>query len=45
MFYNEDDGAVFVSLFVTADSSVWQGEMQVLVTEVFTKNQAPRKDT
>ena len=31
--------------YVTTDSSVWRGEMQVLVTEVFTKNRAPRKDT
>ena len=45
MFYNEDDGAVFVSVFVTTAPSVWRGEMQVLATEVFTKNQVPQKGT
>ena len=28
--------------YVTTDSSVWRCEMQVLVTEVFTKNQVPQ---
>ena len=31
--------------YVTTDSCVWRGEMQVLVTEVFTKNQVPQKGT